>query len=161
LQEKGQATRYTMFLKLDNIYEIAFPSFPVHFLFLTLTTEFGKGFTETNLKYMRQFYLTYQKRHALRSESTKLISNLGFAVYEIIFNIIFPFFITYFEQKKKKQFLEFLCRIFVVHPSLADNSVTKYMKLQLFGQHKDAASKVINNVVRYFGLIQLHTKENI
>ena len=71
----------------------AFPSFPAYYLFLTLTTEFGKGFTETNLKYMRQFYLTYQKRHALRSESekghalrdesTKLISNLGFAVYEI------------------------------------------------------------------------------
>lgn len=76
--------------------------------------------------------------------------------YEIIFNIIFPFFITYFEQKKKKQFLEFLYRVFVVHPSLQDNSVTKYMKLQFFGQNKDATSKITNNVVRYFGLIQLH-----
>ncbi len=72
-----------MFLKLDNIVEIAFPSFPAYFLFLTLTTEFGKGFTETNLKYMRQFYLTYQKRHALRDESTKLIGNFGFMAYEI------------------------------------------------------------------------------
>ena len=31
-----------------------------------LTTELGKGFTSTNLKYMRQFYLTFPKSHALR-----------------------------------------------------------------------------------------------
>ena len=37
-------------------------------LSVRLTKEFGKGFTETNLKYMRQFYLTFQKRHALRDE---------------------------------------------------------------------------------------------
>ena len=30
------------------------------------TTEYGKGFTETNLKYMRQFYNTFEKSHALR-----------------------------------------------------------------------------------------------
>jgi predicted nuclease of restriction endonuclease-like (RecB) superfamily len=33
-----------------------------------LTEEFGRGFTETNLKYMRQFYLTFPIRHALRDE---------------------------------------------------------------------------------------------
>jgi predicted nuclease of restriction endonuclease-like (RecB) superfamily len=33
-----------------------------------LTSEFGKGFTETNLKYMRQFYSTFQNSHALRGE---------------------------------------------------------------------------------------------
>jgi predicted nuclease of restriction endonuclease-like (RecB) superfamily len=33
-----------------------------------LTKEFGKGFTITNLKYMRQFYITYQKSHALRDQ---------------------------------------------------------------------------------------------
>lgn len=35
-----------------------------------LTKRFGKGFTDTNLKYMRQFYLTYPIRHALRDELT-------------------------------------------------------------------------------------------
>lgn len=35
-----------------------------------LTKRFGKGFTETNLKYMRWFYLTYPIRHALRDELT-------------------------------------------------------------------------------------------
>ena len=33
-----------------------------------LTKRFGKGFTETNLRYMRQFYLTYPIRHAVRDE---------------------------------------------------------------------------------------------
>jgi predicted nuclease of restriction endonuclease-like (RecB) superfamily len=33
-----------------------------------LTKEFGKGFTITNLRYMRQFYIVFQKHHALRDE---------------------------------------------------------------------------------------------
>ena len=33
-----------------------------------LTLDYGKGFTATNLKYMRQFYLTFQNRHALRDQ---------------------------------------------------------------------------------------------
>ena len=35
-----------------------------------MTKEFGKGFTVTNLKNMRQFYLIFQKSYALRSELT-------------------------------------------------------------------------------------------
>ena len=34
-----------------------------------LTSDFGKGFTTTNLKYMRSFYLAFPIRHALRDES--------------------------------------------------------------------------------------------
>lgn len=33
-----------------------------------LTIDFGKGFTVTNLRYMRQFYLTFPNYHALRGE---------------------------------------------------------------------------------------------
>ena len=33
-----------------------------------MTIDFGKGFTPTNLKYMRQCYLTFPIRHALRDE---------------------------------------------------------------------------------------------
>lgn len=33
-----------------------------------MTHDFGKGFTVTNLKYMRQFYLTFPNGHALRDE---------------------------------------------------------------------------------------------
>lgn len=112
-----------------------------------------KGFTEnTDQKSVREFC----------TELTRLFTDIRKGAigksraYEIVFNIIFPFFIAHFEKNELKQFSEFLCRIFVVHPSLQDNSVTKNMKLQLFGQNKDAASKVINNVVRYFGLIHLH-----
>jgi predicted nuclease of restriction endonuclease-like (RecB) superfamily len=34
-----------------------------------LTADFGRGFTTTNLKYMRSFYLAFPIRHALRDES--------------------------------------------------------------------------------------------
>ncbi len=33
-----------------------------------LTHEFGKGFTISNLKYMRQFYQIFEKGHALRGQ---------------------------------------------------------------------------------------------
>lgn len=33
-----------------------------------LNLDFGKGFTETNLKYMRQFYVLFENSHALRDE---------------------------------------------------------------------------------------------
>ena len=33
-----------------------------------LTNEYGRGFTKTNLKYMRQFYTTFGKGHALRDQ---------------------------------------------------------------------------------------------
>jgi hypothetical protein len=38
------------------------------YLFEHLTVEFGKGFTERNLRAMRQFYETFPIRHALRAE---------------------------------------------------------------------------------------------
>ncbi|MBN1112467.1 MAG: DUF1016 family protein [Bacteroidales bacterium] len=37
-------------------------------LALKLSKEHGRGFTETNLKYMRQFYLLFEKSHTLRDE---------------------------------------------------------------------------------------------
>ena len=49
-------------------------------LSIKLTKDFGKGFTISNLKYMRQFFLTFQKSHALRGQLTwthyKLIISL-------------------------------------------------------------------------------------
>jgi len=40
----------------------------IKYLAERLTKEFGKGFTETNLKYMRQFYAAFPIRHALRDQ---------------------------------------------------------------------------------------------
>jgi predicted nuclease of restriction endonuclease-like (RecB) superfamily len=34
-----------------------------------LTIEFGNGYSVQNLRYMRQFYLSFRKRHAVRGES--------------------------------------------------------------------------------------------
>ena len=39
-------------------------------LSIKLTKDFGKGFTETNVRYMRQFFLAYQIRHTLCDELT-------------------------------------------------------------------------------------------
>ena len=35
-----------------------------------LTTDYGKDFNRTNLRYMRQFYLMFKNHHALRDELT-------------------------------------------------------------------------------------------
>lgn len=40
----------------------------IKFLSEKLTEEFGKGYTVTNLKYMRQFYMAFPNRHALRDQ---------------------------------------------------------------------------------------------
>ena len=46
-----------------------------------LTRDFGKGFTITNLTYMRQFYLTFPIRHALRDE-------LSWTHYRLIIKVL-------------------------------------------------------------------------
>ena len=45
-----------------------------------LTQEFGKGFIERNLRFMRQFYLLFPIRNALRSE-------LSWTHYRLLFNV--------------------------------------------------------------------------
>jgi hypothetical protein len=57
-------------------------AFLIKNLSFRLTEEFSKGFTETNLKYFRQFYLTFpaagisEIRHTLRVESLSVPSGL-------------------------------------------------------------------------------------
>lgn len=45
------------------------------FISENLTKKFGKGFSETNLKQMRMFFLSYSIRQTLSDESVKLISS--------------------------------------------------------------------------------------
>ena len=48
-----------------------------------LTTDFGKGFTETNLKYFRQFYNSFPAKtisHAVRDQSAKKITQKSHAL---------------------------------------------------------------------------------
>ena len=45
-----------------------------------MTQDFGKGFTVTNLKYMRQFYLMFPNGHALRD-------HLSWAHYRLLIKV--------------------------------------------------------------------------
>lgn len=58
-----------------------------------LTKEFGTGFTVANIKNMRQFYLTYPKRYALRSE-------LSWTHYRILMRV---------EDENARSFYEIEC----------------------------------------------------
>lgn len=49
-------------------------------LSIQLTKDFGKGFTISNLKYMRQFFLTFQKSHTLRGQ-------LSWSHYKLIISL--------------------------------------------------------------------------
>lgn len=53
-----------------------------------MTQDFGKGFTVANLNNMRQFYLTFPKSDALRSE-------LGWTHHRLLMNV---------ENKNARQF---------------------------------------------------------
>jgi predicted nuclease of restriction endonuclease-like (RecB) superfamily len=61
-----------------------------------LTVEFGKGFTTTNLKYMRQFYLTFPKSHALRDE-------LSWTHYRLLLKVEKPEARAFYEQEAAEQ----------------------------------------------------------
>ncbi len=63
-----------------------------------LTMDFGKGFTATNIRYMRLFYLSFPIHHALRDESkkskkilpvipTQLRSELSWTHYRMLINV--------------------------------------------------------------------------
>ena len=41
-----------------------------------MIVDFGKGFTLTNLKYMRQFYLTFPNSHALLFQKLRIVSRI-------------------------------------------------------------------------------------
>ena len=61
-----------------------------------LTEEFGKGFTATNLKYMRQFYLTFPISHALRDD-------LSWTHYRLLLKVDRPEARAFYEQEAVEQ----------------------------------------------------------
>lgn len=58
-----------------------------------LTVDFGKGFTETNIRYMRQFFLAFPIHHAVRDESSSssiraaLPSELSWTHYRLLIKV--------------------------------------------------------------------------
>lgn len=94
---------------------------------------------------------------------------------EILFNIILPFFLVLFEEEGKRQYLDFIERLYEVHPALEDNSRTKAMKAKLLGNppipplakggeggliYKVGVGGLkINSVKQYMGLLELYNKD--
>jgi predicted nuclease of restriction endonuclease-like (RecB) superfamily len=54
-----------------------------------LTIEFGKGFSVQNLRYMRQFYRCFRKRHAVRGESIESVlrPELSWTHYRLLLRV--------------------------------------------------------------------------
>lgn len=72
-----------------------------------LTKQFGKGFTETNLKYMRQFYIIYPKLYALCTESKKekshaLRDQLSWTHFRILLGVNDPLARPFYEIEPVK-----------------------------------------------------------
>lgn len=75
-----------------------------------LTSEFGKGFSKTNLKQMRQFYLTYSKSQTLSDQSQKtqtLSAELNEKIYPA-FNLSWShyLFLMGLEDTEERKFYE-------------------------------------------------------
>ena len=89
-----------------------------------LTKQFGKGFTERNLWWMKQFYITYPKLYAMRTEFEKdeklyaLRTQLSWTHFRILMNVNFLIrrisFVTPENERKrllkkfKKMYYDFL-----------------------------------------------------
>ena len=61
-----------------------------------LTQDFGRGFTETNLKYMRQLYLAFPKGHTLCDE-------LSWSHYRALSRVSDPAVRAWYERETVKQ----------------------------------------------------------
>ena len=94
-------------------------------LFRKLTIDYGKGFDETNLRKMRQFYLCFKKRDALRLE-------LSWTHYRLIMKV---------ENEK--------ARLFYVEEAIKSNWSTRQLSRQIntFSYERLLASKGNYDVV--------------
>ena len=67
-----------------------------------------RGFTATNLRYMRQFYLAFPNHHALRddSESTTLRPELSWTHYRLLLGVEDPQAREWYMREAADQFWE-------------------------------------------------------
>jgi predicted nuclease of restriction endonuclease-like (RecB) superfamily len=83
-------------------------------LSLRLTADFGKGYSETNLKYFRQFYITFspiENSHSLRDESLQntiqkshaLRNELSWTHYRLLMRVENPLARNYYIQEAISQ----------------------------------------------------------
>ena len=77
---------------------------------------------------------------------------------EICFNIILPFFIVVFKQRRESRYADFLYKVYNLHPPLASNSITRTVEKQLFCNEKNNPGKIATSARRHMGLILLYYK---
>ena len=70
VQAYWQVGRHIVEFEQDGCSRSVYGSDMINELSKRLVTEFGKGFTPSNLRYMRQFYLYFPNCHALRDKLT-------------------------------------------------------------------------------------------
>jgi len=79
---------------------------------------------------------------------------------EICFNIILPFFAVIFRQRGQSEYVDFLYKVYDLHPPLASNSITRTIETQLFCDKRDNPRRIVTSVRRYMGLIMLYYKNS-
>ena len=77
---------------------------------------------------------------------------------EILFNIVFPFFLVLFEEEGQRRYIDFIEGLYELHPALEDNSKTRAMKAKLLDKPKSSSAR-INSVKQYMGLLELYDKD--
>ena len=90
-----------------------YSSFLIENLSLKLTEAFGKGFTQSNLRYMRLFYKTFGKRHAMRDE-------LSWTHYRLLLKV---------EKKNTREFY--------IEEAIAGNWSTRQLERQINSLYYD------------------------
>ncbi len=96
-----------------------------------MTKDFGKGFTVTNLKNMRQFYLTFPNGYALRSE-------LSWTHYRSLMRV---------ENEK--------ARNFYLEETVKSNWSTRQQRFTFDGRHFRIDLVFYNYILKCFVLIDL------
>ena len=88
-----------------------------------MTVDFGKGFTVANLKNMRQFYLAFQNRYALRSE-------LSWTHYRLIMRV---------ENEQARQFYVDECAKSNWSTRQLERQINTFSYQRLLASHNDYA----------------------
>lgn len=88
-----------------------------------MTADFGKGFTTTNLKYMRQFYLAFPNRHALRDQ-------LSWTHYRLIMRV---------ENEQARQFYVDECAKANWSTRQLERQINTFSYQRLLASHNDYA----------------------
>jgi hypothetical protein len=132
-----------------------------NFLYKTLDTGLAETFaSEIGKNSVKGVNTTFSKSLCKRLADIFIKHSRGAIgkerAYEIVFNIILPFFIVLYDQQKRVELANTLYDIYDRYPALEDNKITKEMKIRLFEDDKNRAKQVITTIKRYMGLIHLH-----